>query len=82
MASRPRRSENTDLVPLKLRRQARVILLLLKCDKCQKYGPEVNRCNFSTSSNILCNKCIVSPGPYVHCGKDALYYLDAIVDGT
>ena len=81
MASRPRRSGNTDLVPPKLRRQSRVILLPLKCDKCQRHGPEVNRCNFTTSSNILCNKCIVSPGPCVRCGKDALCPLTAIVDG-
>ena len=81
MASHPRRSENTDLIPPRLRREARVILLPLKCDKCQKHGPEVNRCNFTASSNILCNKCIVSPGPCVRCGKDAPCRLTAIVDG-
>ena len=80
MASNPRRSGNTDLVPPKMRRQARVIFYPLKCDKCQKHGLEVNQCNFTANSRILCRTCITSLGPCVRCGKDAYCRLTSVVD--
>ncbi len=71
MASNPRRSGNTDLVPPKLRRQARLIFYPLECDQCQKRGPEVDQCNFTANSRFLCRTCITPLGPCVRCGKDA-----------
>ena len=81
MASNPRRSGNTDLVPPKLRRQARVIFYPLECDKCRKRGPEVSQCNFTANCRILCRTCIASPGPCARCAKDAHCRLTSLADG-
>ena len=81
MASNARRLGNTDLVPPKLRRQARVIFYPLECDQCQKRGPEVNQCYFTANSRILCRTCITSLAPCVRCGKDGRCGLTPIVAG-